>query len=68
MDIDGGHDVQPPPTASSSRSRRADVSYIPETPLPFEASPQRYFDYHSIDSATDPAICIDNGQFRVLQL
>ena len=48
----------------SRPAARKDTIYIADPP--FDSTPQPSFDYHSLDNATDPAICIDNGRSHTL--
>lgn len=65
MDGNGTNGDSLPPVASTSRQRRSEYYHIPETQSLHEVSPQRYFDYHSLDRGADPVICIDNGWTHV---
>jgi hypothetical protein len=51
MDVDNVPGPSTPP--------RDNFVYIPEPTLP--TSPQPVFPYNTLDTASDPSICIDNG-------
>jgi actin-related protein 5 len=53
MDVDHEAGPSTPPT-------RNNIIYMADPPVPSTA--QQPYDYHSLDTSSDPSICIDNGE------